>query len=112
MKLLIGVTGLGLLLYLIVHIVRNLMLCGGPTCLHRYADVLESNPVTPVIEIGLLLTRLAHVYKTVIMFLSNQQARPNPYVLKKNADYTSRKSLASSTMLFTDLWLLLFIVMH
>jgi succinate dehydrogenase / fumarate reductase cytochrome b subunit len=112
MKILIGITGLGLVLYLIVHIAGNLMVFGGPSFFNRYAYVLESNPVTPVIEIGLLLIFIVHVYKTVTMFLGNQQARPARYVQKKPAGYTSRKSFASTTMIFTGLWLLLFIIIH
>jgi succinate dehydrogenase / fumarate reductase cytochrome b subunit len=112
MKILIGVTGLALVLYLIVHIAGNLMVFGGPALFNKYAYTLESNPLIPVIEIGLLLIFLVHVYKTVTMFLSNQQARPTRYVMKKRANYTSRKSFASSTMIFTGLWLLIFIIIH
>jgi succinate dehydrogenase / fumarate reductase cytochrome b subunit len=112
MKILIGVTGLAHFLYLIVHIAGNLMVFGGPSLFNKYAYTLESNPLIPVIEIGLLLIFLVHVYKTVTMFLSNQQARPFRYMQKKRADHTSRKSFASSTMIFSGLWLLLFIVIH
>jgi succinate dehydrogenase / fumarate reductase cytochrome b subunit len=112
MKILIGGTGLALFLYLIIHIAGNLIIFGGPSFFNRYAYVLESNPLIPVIEIGLLLIFLAHVYKTVTMFLSNQQARPVRYEQKKRAGYTSRKSFASSTMIVSGLWLLLFIVIH
>jgi len=112
MKILIGVTGLALVLYLIVHIAGNLMVFGGPSLFNKYAYTLEGNPLIPVIEIGLLLIFLVHVYKTVTMFLSNQQARPTRYAMKKRADYTSRKSFASSTMIFTGLWLLIFIIIH
>jgi len=112
MKILIGVTGLALVLYLIVHIAGNLMVFGGPALFNKYAYTLEGNPLIPVIEIGLLLIFLVHVYKTVTMFLSNQQARPTRYAMKKRANYTSRKSFASSTIIFTGLWLLIFIIIH
>ena len=112
MKILIGVTGLALVLYLIVHIAGNLMVFGGPSLFNKYAYTLESNPLIPVIEIGLLLLFLVHVYKTVTMFMSNRQARPVRYVKKERANYTSRKSFASSTMIFTGLWLLIFIIIH
>jgi succinate dehydrogenase / fumarate reductase cytochrome b subunit len=112
MKILIGVTGLALVLYLVVHIAGNLMVFGGPAFFNKYAYTLESNPLIPVVEIGLLLIFLAHVYKTVSMFLANQQARPARYVQKKPAGHTSRKSFASTTMIFSGLWLLLFIVIH
>jgi len=112
MKILIGVTGLALVLYLIVHIAGNLMVFGGPSLFNKYAYTLESNPLIPVIEIGLLLLFLVHVYKTVTMFMSNRQARPVRYVKKERANYTSRKSFASSTMIFTGFWLLIFIIIH
>ena len=64
-KILIGVTGLALVLYLLIHIAGNLMVFGGPAFFNRYAYTLESNPLLPVIEIGLLLVFLVHIYKTV-----------------------------------------------
>src|SRR6478736_10485695 len=92
MKILIGVTGLALVLYLIVHIAGNLMVFGCPSLFNKYAYTLESNPLIPVIEIGLLLIFLVHVYKTVTMFLGNQQARPIGYAMKKRAGGPSRKT--------------------
>ena len=75
-KILIGITGFALFLYLLIHIAGNLMVFFGPAVFNRYAFTLESNPLLPVIEIGLLLVFLIHIYKTVRMFLGNQQARP------------------------------------
>src|ERR671938_259507 len=46
------------------------------------------------------------------MFLQNQTARPVKYVKKKSPGRPSRKSLASSTMIVSGLWLLIFIVIH
>ena len=112
-KILIGVTGLALFLYLIIHIVGNLIVFAGPAAFNRYAFVMEyGNPLLPVIEIGLLLVFLLHIYKTVTMFLSNQQARPVAYAMKKRAGAPSRKSFASSTMIVTGLWLLIFLIIH
>src|SRR3954465_11449177 len=111
-KILIGVTGLALFFELIVHIAGNLMVFGGPAFFNKYAYTLESNPLIPVIEIGLLLIFLIHVYKTVRMFLGNQQARPVRYQQKRFAGRPSRKTIASSTMIVSGLWLLLFIIVH
>ena len=77
-KLLIGFTGLALFLYLITHIAGNALFFFGPTTFNQYAHILMSNPLIPIIEIGLLLVFLVHVYKTVTMYLGNQQARPSP----------------------------------
>src|SRR5207247_1839601 len=43
---------------------------------------------------------------------ANQQARPTRYKAKKSAGPPSRKTFASSTMIFSGLWLLLFVVIH
>lgn len=112
MKILIGLTGLALFLYLVIHIAGNLLVFFGPAVFNKYAYTLEGNPLIPVVEIGLLLIFLVHVYKTVRMFLANQQARPVGYVKKKWAGPPSRKSLASSTMIVSGLWLLIFIIIH
>jgi succinate dehydrogenase / fumarate reductase, cytochrome b subunit len=112
MKLLIGVTGLALFVYLIVHIVGNLMVFFGPEVFNWYATTLSSNPLIPVIEVGLLLIFIIHVYKTVRMFLANQTARPVAYAKKRFAGQPSRKTFASATMIFSGLWLLVFIIIH
>ena len=111
-KIVIGATGLALFLYLIIHITANLTVFGGAAFFNGSADLLERIPILPVIEIGLLLIFLIHIYKTVTMFIGNQRARPVGYAKKKNAGRTSRKTFASSTMIFTGSWLLLFLIVH
>ena len=111
-KIIIGLTGLALFLYLITHIAGNLLVFLGPTIFNQYSHTLLSNPLTPAIEIGLVLIFIIHIFKTVKMFLSNQQARPVRYVRKKYAGRPSRKSLASSTMILSGLWLLVFVIIH
>jgi succinate dehydrogenase / fumarate reductase cytochrome b subunit len=111
-KILIGITGLALFLYLVIHVAGNLLVFLGPAFFNKYAFTLESNPLIPVIEVGLLLIFVIHVYKTVKMTLANQQARPVSYARKAYAGSPSRKSVASSTMIVSGLWLLLFVVIH
>jgi succinate dehydrogenase cytochrome b subunit len=112
-KLLIGITGLALFIYLLIHIAGNLLIFFGPGVFNRYAYVMEvGNPLLPVIEIGLLLVFLLHIYKAVTMFIANQSARPVGYVKKKYAGRPSRKTIASSTMIVSGLWLLIFLVIH
>jgi succinate dehydrogenase / fumarate reductase, cytochrome b subunit len=112
-KILIGITGIALFLYLVIHIAGNLLVFFGPAVFNKYAYVMEfKNPLLPIIEIALLLVFLIHIYKTVTMFLANQQARPDQYVRKKYAGAPSRKSLASSTMIVSGLWLLMFLIIH
>ena len=112
LKLLIGATGLALFIYLIIHISGNALVLVGPEAFNGFHAMMTANPLLPLIEIGLLVVFLVHIYKTIRMFLRNQEARPVPYVVKRPAGKPSRKSLASSTMIVTGLWLVVFLVLH
>jgi succinate dehydrogenase / fumarate reductase, cytochrome b subunit len=111
-KLLIGLTGLALFAYLIIHLAGNALIFAGPDIFNDYAHRLISNPLIIPIEIGLLLVFLVHIYKTVRMWLSNREARPVGYERKAYAGHASRKSFASSTMIASGLLLLLFVIVH
>jgi succinate dehydrogenase / fumarate reductase cytochrome b subunit len=112
-KILIGLTGLLLVAYLLIHIAGNLLIFLGPDVFNRYAYVLEDrNPLLPVIEIALLLVFVIHIYKAVRMYLANKAARPVGYAKKKWAGKPSRKTIASATMIVSGLWLLVFLLIH
>ena len=111
-KIAIGLTGLLLFIYLLIHIAGNMVVFLGPAAFNNYAFTLEGNPLLPVIELVLLSWFVIHIYKTVRMFFGNQSTRPVGYATKKRAGHTSRKSFASSTMIVSGLWLLAFLVIH
>ena len=111
-KLLIGLTGLALFAYLIVHLVGNVLIFLGRDTFNEYSHALISNPLIPPIEIGLLLVFLLHVYKAVTMWVANKAARPVAYQKKAGAGHTSRKSVASSTMIVSGSIVLLFLLVH
>jgi succinate dehydrogenase / fumarate reductase cytochrome b subunit len=111
-KLLVGATGFLLFLYLILHIVGNVIVFLGPETYNGYAHFLLSNPLIYPIEIGLVLVFLLHVYKAIAMTVANRSARPVAYARKKYAGPPSRKTIASSTMILSGIWLLLFVVIH
>ena len=66
----------------------------------------------PIVEILLALVFVIHIYKTIRMFVGNQDARPVRYAMKKRAGRPSRKTLASSTMIVSGLWLFVFLIIH
>ena len=111
-KLLIGITGLALFLFLLSHIAGNALIFLGPTIFNNYSHALTSNPLIPVIELVLAVIFLTHIFKTVTMYLGNQQARPVAYQTKKSQGAPSRKSVSSTTMIISGLWLLIFVVIH
>src|SRR3954469_23240819 len=111
-KLLIGATGLLLFGYLLIHLAGNLMVFAGQETFNHYAHALISNPLVIPAEIVLALIFILHIAKTLLMWTKNQAARPVAYEQKSWAGYTSRKSLASSTMIWTGGTILVFVIVH
>jgi succinate dehydrogenase / fumarate reductase cytochrome b subunit len=111
-KLLVGVTGLLLVAYLVLHLAGNVLIFLGRDIFNEYSHTLISNPLIVPVEIGLLLVFLVHIYKTVTMWMRNKAARPVRYQKKELAGHTSRKSLASSTMIASGLLVMVFVVIH
>lgn len=112
MKILIGLTGLALFLYLLLHIVGNLLVFAGPELFNKYSHALITNPLIYPVELGLAIIFIVHIWKTVQMYFRDQAARPVKYEMKKYAGKPSRKTFASSTMIFSGLWLLAFVIIH
>lgn len=111
-KLLLGLTGLALFGFLIVHLAGNLLAFISPAAYNEHAHTLISNPLIIPAELGLVAIFLTHIYKAVRNYLQNRAARPVGYGIKKRAGGPSRKSLASSTMIWTGLSVLLFVAIH
>jgi len=111
-KLIVGATGILLFVYLIVHIAGNVMVFLGPDIFNTYAHTLISNPLVVPLEIGLLAVFLIHLFKAVRMTLQNRQARPQKYANKEWAGGTSRKSVASASMILTGLVMIVFVPIH
>jgi len=111
-KILVALTGLGFAAFLVEHLVANLMVLTDAHGYNAYAHSLLTHPLIYVAEAGLVLLFGVHAFKAVAVTLRNRAARGSAYEMKKRAGRNSRKSLASTTMIVTGLWLLLFIVIH
>lgn len=111
-KLIIGVTGILLFAYLILHIAGNVIVFLGPETFNNYSHALISNPLVVPVEIGLVVVFLIHLVKAIRMTLQNQSARPAKYTKKEWAGGASQKSVASSSMILTGLAILIFVPIH
>ena len=111
-KLLIALTGIALVFYLILHLAGNLLVFLGPESFNGYSHFLLSNPLIIPIEIGLAAIFVVHIFKTVKMYVDNKRARPVAYEVKRMAGHTSRKTIASTTMIWTGLVTLAFVIIH
>jgi succinate dehydrogenase / fumarate reductase, cytochrome b subunit len=111
-KILVALTGLGFAAFLLTHLAANLLVLVDPHGYNEYSHKLISNPLIYIAEAGLVVLFLVHAFKATMVTLRNREARGRGYALKRRAGHTSRKSLASSTMIVTGIWLLLFVVVH
>ena len=111
-KYLIAFTGLSLVGFLVMHLIGNLLIYVSPEAFNGYADKLIKNPLVIPAELGLIALFLLHAYKAVRMFFGAREARPAGYAQRGWAHHTSRKSWASTTMVLTGVFLLLFVPFH
>ncbi len=118
-KVLMAITGLLLFLYLVLHLLGNLLVFFGPATFNGYSYALVHNPLIVPVEIGLLAIFIIHIYKAVTNWWANRKARPVLYYQSYKrlfrygwANHTSRKSIASSTMIFSGILIFFFVLLH
>lgn len=112
-KIILAITGIGLALFLPVHLAGNLLLFAGAEPFNRYAHKLISIPIlVPIVEIGLVALFLIHSVKAILNYLSNRKARPSRYVASQWAGGRSHKTWASTTMIISGLSLGAFVPVH
>ncbi len=109
-KQIMALTGFGLVGFTASHLLGNLLILLGPDAFNKYAYTLTSNPLIYVAEAGLLGMFLLHLFLAVVLKLENIAARPQNYYVKVK---TGRgETFASSTMPYTGIILLIFVVIH
>ncbi|HUO34392.1 MAG TPA: succinate dehydrogenase cytochrome b subunit [Candidatus Acidoferrum sp.] len=115
-KIVMAVTGGVLILFVIAHVLGNLKIFIGPDAINAYARFLrevgqpelEYGQLLWGVRIVLLLCVILHVTAAVQLTRMSWQARPEGYREKKNLEST----IASRTMRWGGLLLLVFIVFH
>lgn len=109
MKYIMAVTGVGLVGFVIAHMLGNLLVFGGPDAVNSYAEMLHHSPrLLWSARIGLIVIFLLHVGSAARLSRENREARPVPYVFKN----TVQASYASRTMLASGLLVLLYLAYH
>ena len=111
-KYLVAFTGLSLVGYLVGHLAGNLLVYVSPETYNHYSDKLIRNPLLIPAELGLVALFLLHAYKAARVFAGGRAARPARYAATNWAGHTSRKTWASTTMILSGVFLLLFVPFH
>ena len=112
-KLVMALTGLFLYIFLIEHLIANLLLLGNDNgkAYEIYADVLGSSYNIPlrVIEVGLFLCMIYHAINGLRLWMSNNQAKGQPYLVNKASD---NSSFFSRFMFWSGSAVFIFLVIH
>jgi succinate dehydrogenase / fumarate reductase cytochrome b subunit len=108
-KFLMAITGAGLFLFVIGHMVGNLQIFLGPEAINSYGHFLQTTPeILWPARIGLLAFVIIHIWASIALTLENRAARDSQYEVKE----VVAASLASRTMIWSGLIIFAFIVFH
>ncbi|PDH27209.1 MAG: succinate dehydrogenase [Puniceicoccaceae bacterium MED-G32] len=107
-KWLMAITGLVLVLFVMGHMLGNLLIYLGPDALNAYAYKLHSipDPIMAFIRLSLLVAVGVHIWMAVLLTLENKKAKPLSFKNKVKSSYASR------TMRMSGVILLSFIIFH
>jgi succinate dehydrogenase / fumarate reductase cytochrome b subunit len=110
-KQMMALTGLGLSVFVLIHMSGNLFLLVGQETYNQYSHKLTSNPLIYFAEVGLALTFLVHIALGIRLAAANRSSRAvGPY---KQPDAPAKSAnVASRSMIWTGLLVLVFLVLH
>lgn len=110
-KILVALTGAVLVVFVLGHMIGNLLMFAGQDAINEYAHFLKTvghGMGLWVARIGLLVCAVIHIVLTIKLTKENRAARTDRY--GKPATIQATKS--SLIMIFTGLMLLAFIIYH
>jgi succinate dehydrogenase / fumarate reductase cytochrome b subunit len=108
-KYVMAITGFGLWVFVIVHMLGNLQIFLGPEKINAYAALLKATPaILWSARIGLLFIATLHVVAATQLVLANRRARLIRYEFKKPVAST----FANRTMWISGLIIFAFILFH
>ncbi len=70
-----ALTGLGLCLFLLIHMAGNLLILSGPSAYNKYAYSLHEFPLFILLEMGLALFFAGHILLSFLLLMKNKKAR-------------------------------------
>ena len=112
-KIITGVTGLGLTLFVLIHMIDNLLLLTDADAYNQLGNWINSLGIVLYgIEFILLGAIIFHIAIAVQIKLNSWQARPIDYSQLNSMGTPSKQSFASRTMIVSGSILLIFLIFH
>ena len=109
-KQLVGLTGLGLSLFVLTHMAGNMLVFVGPRAYNEYGHALTSTPLIYLAEAGLVFFFTAHAYISLRLAWRNWRARPVGYAVSSHGE--KRTPWIAKTLWVQGILLLVFVILH
>jgi len=112
-KFIAAITGLAITGFVLVHMLGNITYFFGSDAFNTYAYTLFSlGPALYVIEMVLLAAFVFHAYMAISVTMVSRSARSSGYANVRGAGGPSYKTTSSTSMIYTGVLMLIFLVMH
>jgi len=109
-KIIMAITGLLLILFLIIHLLNNLLLFLGPEIFNENVARLEAvKPLIRVIELILALIFILHIYNAIKLYFENKKANSEKYAVNVNS---KNSTIYSRFMTVSGSIILVFLILH
>jgi len=110
-KWIIALTGWAWALFVMTHMIGNMLIFVGAKAYNTYSHFLVSNPLIYIAEAGLVLTILGHSFTGLFLFFKNRYcSKPLTYSVKPTRNKGA--SFSSQSMAYTGSFMLAFLITH
>lgn len=108
-KLIMSLSGLFLILFLLIHLIVNLMILVGPDAYNAAAHFMATNPMIKIIEPLLAVGFVIHILYASVLTIQNRNARPEKYAVRNDSESSA---WASRNMYVLGALILTFLILH
>lgn len=109
-KQLVAVTGIGLSLFVLSHMIGNMLILVGPRAYNEYSHALISNPLIYLAEAGLVGAFVLHLLIALRLAWNNFRARDTRYAVLSHGDKGT--SMIMRTLWMQGLLIFVFLILH
>ena len=109
-KYLIGLTGLGLALFVLLHMLGNLLIFAGDKAYNLYMHQMVNMKASAIVQVGLLTAFLLHIILTLILSVKNYFSRSRKYA--RSASGWKATAWYQKGLIAQGAVILVFVILH
>ena len=109
-KYLMGLTGLGLALFVLAHMLGNLLIFAGDKAYNLYMHQMVNMKASVIVQVGLLAAFLLHIILALILGVKNYFSRSEKYA--RQASGWKATAWYQKTLIAQGAVILVFVILH